>query len=147
MDIYLDTLLNLPWATVESFREIDDFVYFKIDLINEEIHCPHCHKIITEIHQIEYVLIRDLSVFGKKVYLQVPRRQFYCPDCHKHSTERLEFIEWRHRYTLRRVRASQSRLTKGTQHSNHIIIVHRCSLTFLSQTTSVSRFFVKGVKC
>jgi transposase len=101
MNIYLDTLLNLPWATVESFREIDDFVYFKIDLINEEIHCPHCHKIITEIHQIEYVLIRDLSVFGKKVYLQVPRRQFYCPDCHKHSTERLEFIEWRHRYTLR----------------------------------------------
>ncbi len=37
-----------------------------------------------------------------------------------------------------RVRASQSRLTKGTQHSNHIVIIHSCSLTFLSQTTSVS---------
>jgi transposase len=101
MDIYLDTLLHLPFATVESFREIGNFTYFKIGLINEEIHCPHCQEIITEIHQTEYVLIRDLSVFGKKVYLQVPRRQFYCPACHKYSTERLKFIEWRHRYTRR----------------------------------------------
>jgi len=101
MDIYLDTLLHLPFATVESFREIDDFIYLKIGLINEEIFCPHCQKKITEIHQTEYVLIRDLSVFGRKVYLKVPRRQFYCSDCHKYSTEKLEFIEWRHRYTCR----------------------------------------------
>jgi transposase len=101
MDIYLDTLLHLPFATVESFQEIDDFIYFKIGLINEEIFCPHCQKEITEIHQTEYVLIRDLSVFGRKVYLKVPRRQFYCSDCHKYSTEKLEFIEWRHRYTRR----------------------------------------------
>jgi hypothetical protein len=46
-----------------------------------------------------------------------------------------------------RVRASQSRLTKGTQHSHHIVIVHRRALTFLSQTTSVSGFLVKSVKC
>jgi transposase len=113
MDIYLDTLLHLPFATVESFREVDDFTYFKIGLINEEISCPHCQKIISEIRQIEYVLIRDLSVFGKKVYLQVPRRQFYCPDCHKYSTERLEFIEWRHRYT-RRYEESISKKVKHT---------------------------------
>jgi hypothetical protein len=37
MDIYLDTLIHLPWATVESFREIDGIVYFKIGLLNEEI--------------------------------------------------------------------------------------------------------------
>jgi transposase len=101
MDIYLDTLLHLPFATVESFREIDNFIYFKIGLINEEIICPHCQKKISDIHQVEHVLIRDLPVFGRKVYLRVPRRQFYCQDCHKHSTERLEFIEWRHRYTRR----------------------------------------------
>ena len=56
MDIYLDTLLHLPFATVESFREIDDFIYFKIGLINEEIFCPYCQKKITEIHQTEYIL-------------------------------------------------------------------------------------------
>jgi hypothetical protein len=26
MDIYLDTLLHLPYATVESFREVEDFI-------------------------------------------------------------------------------------------------------------------------
>jgi transposase len=101
MDIYLDTLLHLPYATVESFREVEDFIYFKIGLINEEINCPHCEKRIAEIHQVEYVLVRDLPVFGRKVYLQVPRRQFYCSDCHKYSTERLEFVEFHHRHTAR----------------------------------------------
>jgi transposase len=101
MDIYLDTLLHLPDATVESFREVEDFIYLKIGLINEEINCPHCRKRIAEIHQVEYVLVRDLPVFGRKVYLQVPRRQFYCSDCHKYSTERLEFVEFHHRHTHR----------------------------------------------
>ena len=44
MDIYLDTLLHLPFATVESFQEVDNFIYFKIGLINEEIECSHCQK-------------------------------------------------------------------------------------------------------
>jgi transposase len=101
MDIYLDTLIHLPWATVESFREIDGIVYFKIGLLNEEINCLNCQKKIDEIHQIEYGLIRDLPVFGRKVYLQVPRRQFYCRDCEKHWTERLEFVEFHHRHTRR----------------------------------------------
>jgi transposase len=99
MDIHLDTLLHLPDATVESFREVEDFIYFKIGLINEEINCPHYQTRIAEIHQVEYVLIRDLPVFGRKVYLPVPRRQFYCFDCHKYSTERLEFVEFHHRHT------------------------------------------------
>lgn len=61
---------------MESFREVEDFIYLKIGLINEEINCPHCRKRIAEIHQVEYVLVRDIPVFGRKVYLQVPRRQF-----------------------------------------------------------------------
>ena len=44
MDIYLDTLLHLPFATVENFQEVDNFIYFKIGLINEEIECSHCQK-------------------------------------------------------------------------------------------------------
>jgi transposase len=80
---------------------VDNFIYFKIGLINEEIECSHCQKKLTEIHQKEYVLIRDLSVFGRKVYLRVPRRQYYCKTCGKYSTERLEFVGWRHRYTSR----------------------------------------------
>ena len=50
MEIYLDTLINLPWATVESFREIDGIVYFKIGLLKEEINCINCEKKIEEIY-------------------------------------------------------------------------------------------------
>jgi transposase len=114
MDIYLDSLLHLPFATIESFQEVDNFIYFKIGLINEEIKCSHCQKKLAEIHQKEYVLIRDLSVFGRKVYLRVPRRQYYCKICGKYSTERLEFVGWRHRYTSR----YEENIHEKVRHSN-----------------------------
>jgi transposase len=46
-------------------------------------------------------VIRDLSVFGKIVYLNTPRRQFYCQHCQKHFTEKLPFVDWERRYTQR----------------------------------------------
>ncbi|WP_445242866.1 transposase family protein [Microcoleus sp. N3A4] len=33
--------------------------------------------------------MRDLSIFGRLVYLKVPRRQFYCGECKKFPTESL----------------------------------------------------------
>ncbi|WP_445305003.1 transposase family protein, partial [Microcoleus sp. Pol12A6] len=30
------------------------------------------------------MLVRDLSVFGRPVYLKIPRRQFYCPICQRY---------------------------------------------------------------
>ena len=101
MDFYLDTLLHLPYVTVESCAEVDDVVVLKLKCLNETINCPHCGTTVKHINQVEFVLIRDLPVFGKPVYLQVPRRQFHCLCCHKFSTERLEFVTWRHRHTRR----------------------------------------------
>ncbi|GCA75025.1 hypothetical protein MiTe_01854 [Microcystis aeruginosa NIES-2520] len=46
-----------------------------------------------------------------------------------------------------RVRASQLGLTKGSQHSHHIVVIRGRPFTFLCHTTSVSRFLVKSVKC
>ena len=69
MDIYLDTLIHLPWATVESYREIDGIDYYKIEILNQENNCLNWQKKIDEIHQREYGLIRDLPVIGRKVYL------------------------------------------------------------------------------
>ena len=42
-----------------------------------------------------------MSVFGRFVYLQVPRRQFYCPSCQRYSTEKLEFLDQKRRHTRR----------------------------------------------
>jgi transposase len=45
--------------------------------------------------------MRDLSISGPRIYLQVPRRQFYCVDCHRYSRENLEFADEERSYTHR----------------------------------------------
>ncbi|HEY9297014.1 MAG TPA: helix-turn-helix domain-containing protein [Phormidium sp.] len=42
-----------------------------------------------------------MSVFGRSVYLQVPRRQFYCASCQRYVTEKLEFLDKKRRQTQR----------------------------------------------
>ncbi|WP_420809921.1 transposase family protein [Gloeothece citriformis] len=53
------------------------------------------------------MLVKDLSLFGQGVYLQVPRRQFICPHCGKYPTEPLNFIDKRRNYTKRYERRNQ----------------------------------------
>jgi len=45
--------------------------------------------------------VRDLAIWGRPVYLQVPRRQFYCRQCQRYFTELLEFVDWERCYTQR----------------------------------------------
>ena len=46
------------------------------------------------------MLIRDLAIFGKLVYLHIPRRQFYCSGCQRYFTG-LTIADWERRYTQR----------------------------------------------
>jgi transposase len=101
MDFHLDRLLNLPQVTVFTCQLQVGFILLKLNLLNEGISCPHCQKYTDQIHQNHSMLVRDLSIAGKGVYLQVPRRQFYCNHCKKYPTEPLEFVEKRRKYTLR----------------------------------------------
>jgi transposase len=101
MDLHLDRLLNLPDVTVESCIQEAPEVFLKLRFLKEESNCPHCHHPSDQLHQNRPVLIRDLSIFGQSVYLQVPRRQFYCKTCQKYFTECLSFVDWERRYTQR----------------------------------------------
>lgn len=101
MDFHLDTLLNLPSVTVESCIYQDKEVYLILQFLTEGSCCPHCGSPSEELHQNRPVLIRDLPVFGRIIYLKVPRRQFYCSNCQRYFTERLEFVDWERRYTQR----------------------------------------------
>jgi transposase len=76
-------------------------VYLRLRFLTEKSECPHCHNPSDELHQNRPILIRDLAVFGKVVYLHVPRRQFYCRECQRYFTERLTFVDWERRYTQR----------------------------------------------
>jgi transposase len=101
MSFHLDYLLNLPGVRVEICKEVEGMMSLQLEMIAGGISCPHCEKYTVEIHQNRPVLIRDLPTFGRKVYLQVPRRQFYCSECKRYSTEKLEFCDEKRRHTQR----------------------------------------------
>lgn len=101
MSFHLDYLLDLPGITVETCSYIEGYVRLQIRIISEGIECLHCGSYTEELHQNRPILVRDLSTFGKAVYLQVPRRQFYCYSCQHYLTEVLEFIDWKRRHTRR----------------------------------------------
>jgi hypothetical protein len=96
-----DQLLDLPNVTVVNYKKIDKTIFLKLNLLNETIECPNCHQILDTINQTEYNLVRDLSILGNPVYLEVPRRQFHCQSCDKYITERLSFMRLRQHHTIR----------------------------------------------
>jgi len=92
MDFHLDRLLGFPYVTVESCHEIEDNIYLNLRLLNEGINCPRCQKYVDEIHQNRPILVKDLPIFGKPVYLKVPRRQFECKRCKENDRSIRIFI-------------------------------------------------------
>jgi transposase len=77
-------LLALPGVRVESCTQVDGKIFLGLSILSEGIVCHHCKNSTEKLHQNRPVLVRDLSVFGRPVYLKIPRRQFYCPSCQRY---------------------------------------------------------------
>ena len=101
MWINFDQLLDLPNVTVINYQKITQTIFLKLALLNEAIECPNCHQTLDRINQTQYSLVRDLSILGNPVYLEVPRRQFHCQKCQKYISERLCFMRLRQHQTIR----------------------------------------------
>jgi transposase len=101
MNFSLDPLLKLSNVVADDFSSTLDAVVIKIRLINDGINCHHCNTYTSKLHQVRSILVRDLAVFGQKVYLKVPRRQFYCPGCKRSPTEILSWLNKNQRQTTR----------------------------------------------
>ena len=117
MDFYLDTLLNLQNVTVFSYSSELDYTILKLQLVNDGINCPNCNEYTSTIHQTRSILVRDLSIVGRLVYLKIPRRllgethaeetsarfhpQFRCNNCKKSPTEILSWLNRKQRQTNR----------------------------------------------
>jgi transposase len=88
-------------SRIISFYQKEGFNFLKLDFLNDKVKCSYCDFETDEIHQNRPIIVRDLSICGKGVYLQLPRRQIYCPYCQKYSTERLDFLDKGKKYTNR----------------------------------------------
>ena len=78
-----------------------DYTILKLQLVNDGINCPNRNEYTSTIHQTRSILVRDLSIVGRLVYLKVPRRQFRCNNCKKSPTEILSWLNRKQRQTNR----------------------------------------------
>lgn len=101
MDFHLNGLLNLPDITIERCIKNDTKTILKVNFLTAYATCPHCQKSTDELHQIRPILIRDLSISGQLIELEIPRRQYYCKNCQKYFTQQLCFVDEGRRYTQR----------------------------------------------
>ena len=101
MDFHLNSLLNLPSTTIFTSYKKAGFTFLQLHLLSEGINCSNCRNYTDTTHQTSHTLIRDLSIFGSRVYLKIPRRKFYCSNCQKYPTEQLVWVEKRQRCTER----------------------------------------------
>lgn len=101
MSFHLDYLLALPGVRVETCTQVEGKIFLVLSILSEGIVCHHCKHYTEKMHQNRPILVRDLSVFGRAVYLKIPRRQFYCPSCQRYPTERIDFLDIKRRHTQR----------------------------------------------
>ena len=101
MSFHLDYLLALPGVRVETCTQVEEKIFLGLSILSEGIVCHHCKHYTEKLHQNRPILVRDLSVFGRPVYLKIPRRQFYCPSCQRYPTERIDFLDVKRRHTQR----------------------------------------------
>ena len=59
MDFHLDNLLNFPHVTVLSCQQQEEFIFLKLELLNQGILCPHCQTYTDNLHQTRSILVRD----------------------------------------------------------------------------------------
>ena len=101
MSFHIEYLLDLPGIRVETCTQVEGKVFLGLSIVSEGIVCHYCKKSTEKLHQNRSTLVRDLSVFGRPVYLKIPRRQFYCLSCQRYPTEKLDFLDSKRRHTQR----------------------------------------------
>lgn len=104
MKIDLEALLNLPEIEITSVEMTDQQLTICCRSRFGQALCPNCLKQTTQIRKYYCRTVRDLSITGRAVSLELEERQFYCPDCQGYFSERFSFVE-PNRTTTRRYEA------------------------------------------
>ena len=101
MHIELEQLLDLPEVEITSVEIEQRRMTIHCRSRLGEALCPSCLKASKEVRRTYHRRIRDLSITGREVYLQLEVRQFYCFDCDRYFRERFSFVDLHRSYTKR----------------------------------------------
>ena len=98
----LTELLNLESVRVTKYKILPQVgLILHTEVNRKEANCTRCGNKSQRIHQNHRYLIKDLSISGQPVYLEINRRQFKCGFCQKPFSEELNFVQKRRKYTSR----------------------------------------------
>ena len=99
----LTKLLNLPHLEVVRYEMPDaETAILEIKSTLGVAICPTCQTPSNTLHDYdEPRLVRDLSLSGRKSYLQYRSRRFECAVCGQAFTERVEWLNFDSSYTKR----------------------------------------------
>ena len=101
MLFFLENLLKLPKVSIQNVVQEGQEVFLILTCTEEKVECQYCSNVTDKLHQTRHTMVRDLPISGQIVYLKVPRLKFYCQHCQYYSTENLEFMVPRRKYTER----------------------------------------------
>ena len=97
----LTDILDLSHVQVTGYDKGPNRIEVFLEHEKKTAMCPACGVRSSRKHSEKAIEVRDLSCFGRDVYLVLPRRRFKCRACGKPFTERLSFVEFGTRFTKR----------------------------------------------
>ena len=95
-------LLGLEDVIIKKVWEDESAHHIELELPRRKHICPCCGAETDRIHDYRKQKIKDISAFGKDVYLHLRKRRYVCDDCGKRFYEKNSFLPRYHRMTSRK---------------------------------------------
>lgn len=99
---YTAKLLGLEDVIIKKVWEDESAHHIELELPRRKHNCPCCGAETDRIHDYRKQKIKDISAFGKDVYLHLRKRRYVCDDCGKRFYEKNSFLPRYHRMTSRK---------------------------------------------
>lgn len=115
--------------------------HIKIELPRRRHKCPRCKEYTEKIHDYRKQKIKDVSAFGKNIYLHLRKRRYVCEHCGKRFYEDNSFLPRYHRMTNRK-NAQIIEDFRDTVSAAHIARKHN-----ISPTTAIRYFNMVNYTC
>ena len=95
-------LLGLEDVIIKKVWEDESAHHIELELPRCKHSCPCCGAETDRIHDYRKQKIKDISAFGKDVYLYLRKRRYACSGCGKRFYEQNNFLPRYHRMTSRK---------------------------------------------
>lgn len=96
-----ENLLNIPLLCVTKVEVSKATIIIDCESKLSIGYCPHCLQPCSSVNQRHNRKIKDLSISGRRVFLQLTTRQFICEDCNRYFYEKFPFVDSHGQMTTR----------------------------------------------